>query len=113
VLECVPDAVARLVTETIPVPTVGIGAGRHTDGQVLVFHDLLGLQDWLRPKFVRRYADFHRDGVAAVERFATDVRAGRFPSSDETYHVADDVTAALASPGRAASLDEEADTVDA
>jgi 3-methyl-2-oxobutanoate hydroxymethyltransferase len=113
VLECVPDAVARLVTETIPVPTIGIGAGRHCDGQVLVYHDLLGLQDWLRPKFVRRYADFYRDGVVAVARFADDVRAGRFPSSDETYHVADDVTAALANPARAAYLDEEADTVDA
>jgi 3-methyl-2-oxobutanoate hydroxymethyltransferase len=113
VLECVPDAVARLVTETIPVPTIGIGAGRHCDGQVLVFHDLLGLQDWLRPKFVRRYADFHRDGVAAVTRFAADVRAGRFPSNDETYHVADDVTAELALPARAGLADEEADTVDA
>ena len=57
VLECVPDAVARLVTDSIPVPTIGIGAGRHCDGQVLVYHDLLGLEDCLRPKFVRRYAE--------------------------------------------------------
>jgi 3-methyl-2-oxobutanoate hydroxymethyltransferase len=113
VLECVPDAVARLITETIPVPTIGIGAGRHCDGQVLVLHDLLGLQDWLRPKFVRRYADFHRDGVAAVARFAADVRAGKFPSSEETYHVADEVTEALASPAAAGYADEDADTVDA
>ncbi len=113
VLECVPDAVARLVTETIPVPTIGIGAGRHCDGQVLVYHDLLGLQDWLRPKFVRRYANFHAEGVAAVSRFAADVRSGRFPSSEETYHVADDVTAALSDAAGVADADEGADTVDA
>jgi len=95
VLECVPDAVARLVTDSIGVPTIGIGAGRHCDGQVLVYHDLLGLQDWLRPKFVRRYAEFHTDAVVAVARFASDVREGTFPSSDETYHVADDLTDAL------------------
>lgn len=95
VLECVPDAVARLVTDSIPVPTIGIGAGRHCDGQVLVYHDLLGLQDWLRPKFVRRYAKLHQDAVAAVSRFAADVREGTFPSSEETYHVADDVSEEL------------------
>jgi 3-methyl-2-oxobutanoate hydroxymethyltransferase len=95
VLECVPDAVARLVTDSIPVPTIGIGAGRHCDGQVLVYHDLLGLQDWLRPKFVRRYADLHADSVDAVRRFAGDVRDGTFPSSDETYHAADDVADTL------------------
>jgi 3-methyl-2-oxobutanoate hydroxymethyltransferase len=95
VLECVPDAVARLVTDAIPVPTIGIGAGRHCDGQVLVYHDLLGLQDYLRPKFVRRYANLHADAVAAVERFAEDVRIGNFPSSEETYHAADDVAETL------------------
>ena len=89
VLECVPDAVARAVTETIPVPTIGIGAGRHCDGQVLVYHDLLGIEDWLRPKFVRRYAQLGADATAALTRFADDVRAGRFPSSAETYHAAD------------------------
>src|SRR6476660_8989758 len=95
VLECVPDAVARLVTDAIPVPTIGIGAGRHCDGQVLVYHDLLGLQDWLRPKFVRRYANQQADAIAAVTRFADDVRVGNFPSSEETYHAADDVAETL------------------
>jgi 3-methyl-2-oxobutanoate hydroxymethyltransferase len=89
VLECVPDGVARLVTDTVPVPTIGIGAGRHCDGQVLVFHDLLGLEDRMRPKFVRRYAELAAEGTDAVTRFADDVRAGRFPSSKETYHAAD------------------------
>ncbi|HEV2309360.1 MAG TPA: 3-methyl-2-oxobutanoate hydroxymethyltransferase, partial [Acidimicrobiia bacterium] len=95
VLECVPDAVARLVTDSIAVPTIGIGAGRHCDGQVLVFHDLVGFENRVAPKFVRRYADLAADAAAAVERFADDVRAGRFPSSDETYHAADGVADAL------------------
>ena len=95
VLECVPDAVARLVTDAVPVPTIGIGAGRHCDGQVLVYHDLLGLEDRLTPKFVRRYADLKADATSAVARFAEDVRAGTFPSSEETYHLADDVADAL------------------
>lgn len=91
VLECVPDAVARLVTDSVPVPTIGIGAGRHCDGQVLVYHDLLGLEDRLKPKFVRRYASLKADATAAVARYAEDVRTGRFPASDETYHAADNV----------------------
>ena len=95
VLECVPDAVARLVTDSVAVPTIGIGAGRHCDGQVLVLHDLLGLDEGRTPKFVRRYASLAADATAAVERFAADVRGGRFPSSDETYHAADGVADAL------------------
>ena len=95
VLECVPDAVARMVTDAVPVPTIGIGAGRHCDGQVLVYHDLLGLEDRLTPKFVRRYASIKADATTAVARFAADVREGRFPSSEETYHLADDVADAL------------------
>jgi 3-methyl-2-oxobutanoate hydroxymethyltransferase len=95
VLECVPDAVARVVTDAVPVPTIGIGAGRHCDGQVLVFHDLVGLDDRMTPKFVRRYADLKADATLAVARFADDVRNGTFPSSAETYHVADDLTEAL------------------
>jgi len=95
VLECVPDAVARLVTDAVPVPTIGIGAGRHCDGQVLVYHDLLGLEDRRTPKFVRQYAALKADATNAVAHFADDVRSGRFPSSDETYHLADDVAEAL------------------
>jgi 3-methyl-2-oxobutanoate hydroxymethyltransferase len=95
VLECVPDAVARLVTDSVAVPTIGIGAGRHCDGQVLVFHDLVGLETGIAPKFVRRYADLTGAGIAAVSCFADDVRAGRFPSSEETYHAADGVADAL------------------
>jgi 3-methyl-2-oxobutanoate hydroxymethyltransferase len=89
VLECVPDAVATMVTEAVPVPTIGIGAGPGCDGQVLVFHDLLGLNGGRAPKFVRRYADLRTDATSAVAAFADDVRSGRYPSEAETYHFAD------------------------
>jgi 3-methyl-2-oxobutanoate hydroxymethyltransferase len=87
VLEGVPDTVGRLVTEAVPVPTIGIGAGPWCDGQVLVFHDLLGLEDRVLPKFVRRYASLKADAVAAVAAYAADVRARRFPSDAESYHL--------------------------
>jgi 3-methyl-2-oxobutanoate hydroxymethyltransferase len=95
VLECVPDVVARMVTEAVPVPTIGIGAGPHCDGQVLVFHDLLGLEDRVLPKFVRRYASLKADATAAVAQYADDVRAGHFPADEESYHLAGDVAEAL------------------
>jgi 3-methyl-2-oxobutanoate hydroxymethyltransferase len=91
VLEGVPDRVARMVTERVPVPTIGIGAGAWCDGQVLVFHDVAGLEDRVLPKFVRRYGSLKADGVAAVAAFAADVRSGRFPSDAETYHLPDGV----------------------
>jgi 3-methyl-2-oxobutanoate hydroxymethyltransferase len=95
VLEGVPDTVAKMITETVPVPTIGIGAGPDCDGQVLVFHDLLGLQDRLTPKFVRRYASLKDDAVAAVAAYAADVRARRFPSDEESYHLSPDVARRL------------------
>jgi 3-methyl-2-oxobutanoate hydroxymethyltransferase len=85
VLEAVPAAVARRVTEAVPVPTIGIGAGPACDGQVLVLHDLLGLEDRVLPRFVRRYAALRTEGTAAVAAFAADVRSGAFPGPDETY----------------------------
>jgi len=87
VLEGVPATAARAVTEAVDVPTIGIGAGPHCDGQVLVFHDLLGLVpgDRPAPRFVRRYASLGAEAVTAVARFAADVRAGRFPAESETY----------------------------
>lgn len=95
VLECVPREVARLVTGSVAVPTIGIGAGPDCDGQVLVFHDLLGIEDRIAPKFVRRYASLKADGVAAVAAYADDVRARRFPADGESYHLAEDVATAL------------------
>jgi 3-methyl-2-oxobutanoate hydroxymethyltransferase len=86
VLEGVPDVVAAQVTDDLDVPTIGIGAGPACDGQVLVFHDLLGLDERTPPKFVRRYADLRSTAVAAIAAWASDVRQGSFPSDAETYH---------------------------
>lgn len=86
VLEGVPDVVAAAVTEAVDVPTIGIGAGPSCDGQVLVFHDILGLGSRQPPKFVRRYADLGRLATEAVAAFAADVRSGAFPDDGETYH---------------------------
>jgi 3-methyl-2-oxobutanoate hydroxymethyltransferase len=91
VLEGVPDVVAELVTESVSVPVIGIGAGVACDGQVLVFHDVLGLEDRIVPKFVRRYASLKADGVEALRHWAGDVRSGAFPAAGESYHVSDDV----------------------
>lgn len=87
VLEGIPDEVARMVTDAVDVPTIGIGAGRHCDGQVLVFHDVLGIEDRVAPKFVRRYASLKHDAVAALSAFAADVRSGAFPATEESYHL--------------------------
>jgi 3-methyl-2-oxobutanoate hydroxymethyltransferase len=95
VLEGVPDAVAAMITEAVPVPTIGIGAGPSCDGQVLVFHDLLGLEDRVVPKFVRRYGNLKADAVAAMAAFASDVRARHFPSPAESYHLAGEVARQL------------------
>jgi 3-methyl-2-oxobutanoate hydroxymethyltransferase len=95
VLEGIPDVVAQLITDSVPVPTIGIGAGPHCDGQVLVLHDLLGLDDQRPPKFVRRYANLQADATAALAAWADDVRAGRFPDDSESYHLAAPVVPAL------------------
>jgi len=87
VLEAVPAEVAARVTAAVAVPTIGIGAGIHCDGQVLVLHDLLGLEDRVLPRFVRRYASLKADAVTAVSEYAADVRARRFPADEESYHL--------------------------
>ena len=96
VLEGVPVTVARMVTEAIGVPTIGIGAGPHCDGQVLVYHDVLGIEDRMSPKFVRRYADLGTDMTDALAAYAADVRSGAFPTDAESYHLSADVAEALA-----------------
>ena len=95
VLEGVPDQVAAMVTSAVDVPTIGIGAGPHCDGQVLVFHDVLGIEDRMAPKFVRRYAELKAEGVSALESFAADVRSGAFPADAESYHLSGEVAEAL------------------
>ena len=101
VLEGVPDRVAARVTRTVDVPTIGIGAGPDCDGQVLVFHAVLGLEHRVVPKFVRRYADLHTEGVVALRHFADDVRSGAFPTVDESYRMADAEAEALGLYGAA------------
>lgn len=85
VLECVPTEVAALITQHLEIPTIGIGAGQACDGQVLVFHDLLGLTPGRTPRFVRKYADIGTLITAAVELYARDVREGIFPAPEHGY----------------------------
>jgi 3-methyl-2-oxobutanoate hydroxymethyltransferase len=102
----VPDVVAAAVTEAVDVPTIGIGAGPACDGQVLVFHDLLGLGARPLPKFVRRYAELGDTAVRAVADFAADVRTGRFPADAETYHGSEELGRAITElPGAAVRVD--------
>ena len=86
VLEAIPTGLAKAVTGTIAIPTIGIGAGTHCDGQVLVLYDLLGLFDEFIPKFVKPYAHLKADAVEALRRYKTDVEQGTFPSDSESYH---------------------------
>jgi 3-methyl-2-oxobutanoate hydroxymethyltransferase len=95
VIEGVPDVLGELITKQVDAPTIGIGAGPGTDGQVLVFHDLLGLGSGKYPKFVRSYATLADDAVAAMQRYVADVESGSFPAEDESYHIADEVAAEL------------------
>ena len=99
VLEAVPDVVGQMLTDSVGIPTIGIGAGPHCDGQVLVYHDLLGMDDARPAKFVRRYASLQRDAVQALRSWAQDVRSGSFPSDSESYHLASttDIREALGS----------------
>ena len=95
VLEGVPTDVAEMITAAVPVPTIGIGAGAACDGQVLVFHDLLGLTPGPAPRFVRQYGDVHEVAVRALSRFAADVRSREFPAAKESYRLPRDVAEAL------------------
>ena len=95
VLEGIPAPLARRITAEVPVPTIGIGAGDGCDGQVLVYHDVLGLEDRVRPKFVRRYADMGKASVEALQAFAGDVRGRRFPGPAETYTAGAELASAL------------------
>jgi 3-methyl-2-oxobutanoate hydroxymethyltransferase len=95
VLEAVPDAVARAVTRALTVPTIGIGAGGGTDGQVLVWHDMLGYYEGNAPRFVKRYADLGEVITAALAHYAEEVRSGAFPEQQHTYAMPEDELAAF------------------
>ena len=90
VLEAIPVEVAQLITDSVDIPTVGIGAGNVTDGQILVYHDVLGLFDRFTPKFVRTYAELGKDSTAAFEAYVEDVRLGRFPAEKNTIYMPDE-----------------------
>jgi 3-methyl-2-oxobutanoate hydroxymethyltransferase len=90
VLEAVPAPVATRISEQLAIPTIGIGAGSDTDGQVLVWHDLLGLYEGRSPRFVKRYAEVGETIRAALETFAADVRERRFPEEQHTYAMPED-----------------------
>jgi 3-methyl-2-oxobutanoate hydroxymethyltransferase len=87
VFEAIPAAVAETIMERMEVPVIGIGAGAATDGQVLVFHDLLGIYDGMSPRFAKRYAHIKEDMVAGVRAYSDEVRAGRFPAAEHTYSI--------------------------
>ena len=92
VLECVPELLAKKVTESLQTAaTIGIGAGKYCDGQVLVCNDLLGFTDGFCPKFVKRYADVHGEIVNAVKGYIADVKARSFPAAEHTFKIDDDV----------------------
>jgi 3-methyl-2-oxobutanoate hydroxymethyltransferase len=95
VLEVVPREIAQLITESISIPTIGIGAGVHCDIQVLVLHDMLGLSFGKQARFVRPYADLREVMTAAVTKYADDVRSGTYPSDKESYALPQDAADAL------------------
>jgi 3-methyl-2-oxobutanoate hydroxymethyltransferase len=95
VLELVPAPLAKLITERIAIPTIGIGAGADCDGQVLVFHDMVGLFSGFTPTFVKRYAEVGDTIRDAVSRYAAEVRSGAFPAGGQSFGMKDDVVRRL------------------
>jgi 3-methyl-2-oxobutanoate hydroxymethyltransferase len=95
VLEAIPDRVAELISRRLSIPTIGIGAGPHCDGQVLVTHDLLGLFDRFTPKFVKKYANLHAEMARAFGEYLADVRAQRFPAVEHSHAIDDEEFHAL------------------
>lgn len=85
VIECVPQPVAQMITQHLTIPTIGIGAGAHTDGQVLVWHDLLGLQNTFNPRFVKKFAQGKEILLQALNHYAEQVEQGLFPSEEHSF----------------------------
>ncbi|HEY0067635.1 MAG TPA: 3-methyl-2-oxobutanoate hydroxymethyltransferase, partial [Flavisolibacter sp.] len=85
VLEKIPAQLAKVVSESLQIPTIGIGAGNHCDGQVLVMHDMLGINTEFRPRFLRQYLNLHEQITGAIQNFITDVKSGDFPNESESY----------------------------
>ncbi len=106
VLEGVPSQLARIVTQRLTIPTIGIGAGVHCDGQVQVFHDMMGLYSDFTPKHARKYANLSADMRGAVADYIQDVRAQSFPSEDESFTLAPNVLAELTGDANIAARSE-------
>lgn len=91
VLEAIPDTVAKLITEKLTIPTIGIGAGLHCNAQVLVIHDMIGLFDRFTPKFVKQYTNMHSQLLNALQQYKLEVEAGDFPGPEHCYTIKDEV----------------------
>lgn len=91
VLECVPSALAKIITGKINVPTIGIGAGKDCDGQVLVIQDILGMYQGLQPKFVKRYKETGADIIEATQTYIKEINEGSFPAEEHTFSIKDDI----------------------
>jgi 3-methyl-2-oxobutanoate hydroxymethyltransferase len=105
VVEAVPSELAALITERVAVPTIGIGAGTDCDGQVLVAHDLLGLEERVSPRFSKRYADLAGTTREAMAAYAAEVRAGRFPDDEHAYSMKQEIAAAMRAAVRGDAVD--------
>ena len=90
VLEMVSHEVAQIISESVSVPTIGIGSGVNCDGQILVVQDLLGMYDKIRPKFAKRYMNLSKDIVESLERYGSDVKSGSFPANEHTFSMDDE-----------------------
>jgi 3-methyl-2-oxobutanoate hydroxymethyltransferase len=95
VLECVPAQLAKLITDTVSIPVIGIGAGKDCDGQVLVFHDLIGLLEGFRPKFVKQYLKLNEAITRALSEFKQEVQNGAFPSGEHSFNMKQEIFSQL------------------
>ena len=95
VVEAVPAPVAKKITESIEIPTIGIGAGPHCDGQVLVLHDMLGLNPGHVPRFVKKYAQLAKAGEEAVREYIREVHSGEFPGKEHSFSMSEEELARL------------------
>ncbi|WP_416198918.1 MAG: 3-methyl-2-oxobutanoate hydroxymethyltransferase [Sporanaerobacter sp.] len=87
VLECIPEKIAKLITETVSIPTIGIGAGKYCDGQILVVNDMLGMYSDFTPKFVKQYKNLKKDINEAINNYITDVKKGSFPEEKHSFKI--------------------------
>ena len=95
VLEAIPADLAALITKKLTIPTIGIGAGNQTDGQVLVYQDMLGMYGEMQPKFVKRYADLGAEMNSAIQHYTTEIQQEQFPAAEHTFSIAPEIIAAL------------------